>query len=92
MRASRPVAGLVVTALVAALVVAAIVAAGAGVNIAGESASRHYRRDDLAYVRIDDIEPATIVLCTRMDARNPMVTTFRETAQSLSPLHPHALP
>lgn len=63
-----------------------LVAAGAGVNIAGESASRHYRRDDLAYVRIDDIEPATIVLCTRMDARNPMVTTFRETAQSLSPL------
>ncbi|SBS71176.1 LysR family transcriptional regulator [uncultured Microbacterium sp.] len=64
-----------------------LVAAGAGVNIAGESASRHYRRDDLAYVRIDDIEPATIVLCTRMDARNPMVTTFRETAQTLSPLH-----
>lgn len=68
-----------------------LVAAGAGVNIAGASASRHYRRDDLAYVRIDDIEPATIVLCTRVDARNPMVTTFRETAQTLSPLrHPSA--
>lgn len=64
-----------------------LVAAGAGVNIAGASASRHYRRDDLAYVPIDDIEPATIVLCTRVDARNPMVKTFRETAASLSTLH-----
>jgi len=61
-----------------------LVAAGAGVNIAGESASSHYRRDELAYVRIDDIEPATIVLCSLSDARNPMVTTFRETARSLS--------
>lgn len=63
-----------------------LVAAGAGVNIAGASASRHYRRDDLAYVRIDDIEEATVVLCTLADARNPMITTFRETARSLSPL------
>src|SRR5690606_16534465 len=65
-----------------------LVAAGAGVNIAGASASRHYRRDDLAYVRIDDIEPATIVLCTRVDARNPMVTTSREPAQPLPPRRP----
>nr|WP_274636125.1 LysR family transcriptional regulator [Microbacterium bovistercoris] len=63
-----------------------LVAAGAGVNIAGESASHHYRRDELAYVPITDIEPATIVLCSVSDARNPMVATFRETAQSLSPL------
>ncbi|WP_345801354.1 LysR family transcriptional regulator [Microbacterium sp. AZCO] len=63
-----------------------LVAAGAGVNIAGESASRHYRRDELAYVRIDDIEPATIMLCSISDTRNPMVQVFRETALELSPL------
>jgi len=63
-----------------------LVAAGAGVNIAGESASHHYRREELAFIPIVDIEPAMIVLCSLMDARNPMVKAFRETAQSLSPL------
>ncbi|WP_404429482.1 LysR family transcriptional regulator [Microbacterium lacus] len=63
-----------------------LVAAGAGVNIAGQSASQHYRRDELAYVPITDIEPATIVLCSLSDSQNPMVTRFRETAQNLSPL------
>jgi len=63
-----------------------LVAAGAGVNIAGQSASKHYRRDELAFIPIPDIEPATIVLCSLSDSRNPMVDTFRETAQALSPL------
>ena len=63
-----------------------LVAAGAGVNIAGQSASKHYRRDELAFIPITDIEPATIVLCSLSDSPNPMVGTFRETAQSLSPL------
>lgn len=63
-----------------------LVAAGAGVNIAGQSASRQYRRDELAFVPISDIEPATIVLCSLSDSPNPMVRTFRETAQELSPL------
>lgn len=63
-----------------------LVAAGAGVNIAGASASQHYRRDELSFIPISDIEPATIVLCSLSDARNPMVKSFRETAQRLSPL------
>ncbi len=63
-----------------------LVAAGAGVNIAGQSASQHYRRDELAFIPIHDIEPATIVLCSLSDSPNPMVNAFRETAQSLSPL------
>ncbi|SIT83639.1 LysR family transcriptional regulator [Microbacterium sp. RU33B] len=63
-----------------------LVAAGAGVNIAGQSASRQYRRDELAFIPVSDIEPATIVLCSLSDSPNPMVKTFRETAQSLSPL------
>jgi len=63
-----------------------LVAAGAGVNIAGQSASRQYRRDELAFVPVTDIEPATILLCSLSDSPNPMVKTFRETAQKLSPL------
>ena len=63
-----------------------LVAAGAGVNIAGQSASRQYRRDELVFVPLSDIEPATIVLCSLTDSTNPMVHTFRETAQALSPL------
>lgn len=63
-----------------------LVAAGAGVNIAGKSASQHYRRAELAFIPITDIEPATIVLCSLSDSTNPMVDTFRETALTLSPL------
>ena len=63
-----------------------LVAAGAGVNIAGQSAGQHYRSDELAFLPISDIEPATIVLCSLSDSPNPMVASFRETAQSLSPL------
>ena len=40
----------------------------------------------LAFIPIHDIEPATIVLCSLTDSLNPMVDTFRETAQALSPL------
>jgi len=66
-----------------------LVAAGAGVNIAGASVSNHYRREELAYVPIRDIEPAMIVLCSLVDARNPMIAAFRETATSLSAvIHP----
>ena len=63
-----------------------LVAAGAGVNIAGQSASKRYQRDELAFVPIDDIEQATIVLCSLTDSRNPMVAAFREQAKALSPL------
>ena len=63
-----------------------LVAAGAGVNIAGQSASQHYRRDELAFIPITDIEPATIVLCSLSDSTNPMVDAFRQTALELSPL------
>ena len=40
-------------------------AAGVGVNIAAASAATHYRRPELAFIPIDDIEPATVLLCTR---------------------------
>lgn len=64
-----------------------LVAAGAGVNIAGKSAAHHYKREELAFVPITDIEPTKIVLCSLTDSHNPMVRAFRETAQSLSPVY-----
>lgn len=58
-----------------------LVSAGMGVNIAAASAAAHYPRADLAFVPIDDIEPATILLCTRRH-REPVVTAFEEIAQA----------
>jgi DNA-binding transcriptional LysR family regulator len=53
-----------------------LVAAGVGVNIASIGASQQYRRDGIAFVRITDIEPATIVLCTLKRPQNPEVQGF----------------
>ncbi|WP_062297800.1 LysR family transcriptional regulator [Demequina maris] len=58
-----------------------LVSAGMGVNIAAASAAAHYPRADLAFVPIDDIEPATILLCTRR-RREPTVAAFAEIAQA----------
>ena len=53
----------------------ALCAAGMGVNIAAASAATHYRRPELAFIPITDIEPATILLCTRR-RREPVVAAF----------------
>ncbi|WP_062312323.1 LysR family transcriptional regulator [Demequina rhizosphaerae] len=58
-----------------------LVSAGMGVNIAAASAAAHYPRADLAFVPIHDIEPATILLCTRR-RREPTVAAFTEIAQA----------
>ncbi|WP_194762683.1 LysR family transcriptional regulator [Microbacterium sp. UFMG61] len=63
-----------------------LVAAGAGVNIAGESASHHYRREELSFVRIHDIPSARVHLLSLKDSRDPAVETFRAVARELSPL------
>lgn len=63
-----------------------LVAAGAGVNIGGEGAVANYRREGITHAHIDDIAPATVVLCSRTDDANPMVAAFRRTARNLSPL------
>ncbi|MBF4460179.1 MULTISPECIES: LysR family transcriptional regulator [unclassified Pseudoclavibacter] len=55
-----------------------LVAAGAGVNIAGSSAARHYQRDDVVFVPIDDIEPVTVMMCTLRSTDNPLVPVFRD--------------
>ncbi|WP_296665828.1 LysR family transcriptional regulator [Demequina sp.] len=58
-----------------------LVSAGMGVNIAAASAAAHYPRADLAFVPIRDIEPATVLLCTRR-RREPVVAAFAEIAQT----------
>ncbi|WP_062385538.1 LysR family transcriptional regulator [Demequina iriomotensis] len=58
-----------------------LVSAGMGVNIAAASAAAHYPRADLAFVPIGDIEPATILLCTRR-RREPVVAAFEVIAQA----------
>jgi len=63
-----------------------LVAAGAGVNIAGESAAHRYRREELAFVRIDDIPPARIHLLSSKDVHSPIIESFRAVARELSPL------
>lgn len=57
-------------------------AAGVGVNIAAASAATHYRRDDLSFVPIVDIEPATILLCTRRHSTGAAARRFESIATS----------
>jgi len=56
-------------------------AAGAGVNIAAASAARHYRREGLSFVPIEDIPEATILLCTRA-RQSPTVERFVDIAHA----------
>ena len=63
------------------------VAAGVGVNIASASAASHYRREQLRFIPIDDIEPVTIVLCSLAQSPNPAVGTFEAVAARLALSH-----
>lgn len=62
-----------------------LVAAGVGVNIASASAASHYRREELAFIPISDIEPATILLCSLERPSNPAVRIFEAIAAELAP-------
>lgn len=62
-----------------------LVAAGVGVNIASASAAKHYRREELAFIPINDIEPATILLCSLENPTNPAVRAFEAIATELAP-------
>ncbi|PPG42141.1 LysR family transcriptional regulator [Pseudoclavibacter sp. RFBA6] len=55
-----------------------LVAAGVGVNIAGSAAAKHYQRDDVVFVPIDDVDPVTVMMCTLLATENPLVPVFRE--------------
>ena len=62
-----------------------LVAAGVGVNIASASAASHYGREGLSFVRIRDIEPSTILLCSLKRPSTPAVTAFTTIAKELAP-------
>ncbi len=61
-----------------------LVAAGVGVNIASIGASQQYRREGIAFVRITDIEPATILLCSLKRPQNPEVAGFMALGMELA--------
>lgn len=61
-----------------------LVAAGAGVNIASEAATLHYRRPGIAYTRIRDIDPSVILLCSLRASTNPTVAAFTTIAKELA--------
>ena len=60
-------------------------AAGVGVNIASASAASHYRREELAFIPITDIEPSTIMICSLLRPANPAVRMFEAIASELAP-------
>ena len=59
-------------------------AAGVGVNIAAASVEGHYRRDQVAFVPIRDIPPASIVLCVLDSRDDPEVLEFERIAVELA--------
>jgi DNA-binding transcriptional LysR family regulator len=61
-----------------------LTAAGVGVNIAGASAASHYRREELAFIPIDDIEPVSILLCSLVRPNNPSVHQFEMIADDVA--------
>lgn len=60
-------------------------AAGVGVNIASASAASHYRREELAFIPISDILPATIMICSLLRPANSAVRVFESIAAELAP-------
>jgi DNA-binding transcriptional LysR family regulator len=60
------------------------VAAGRGIAITSEIVAATYRRPDIAFVPIEDIEPARILLCTRTDDNSPWTTLMREIIRALN--------
>ncbi|WP_143338259.1 LysR family transcriptional regulator [Demequina sp. NBRC 110054] len=58
-----------------------LVEAGMGVNIAAASAAAHFPRASLAFVPVRDIEPATVLLCTRTQ-RSDIAERFAQIAQT----------
>jgi DNA-binding transcriptional LysR family regulator len=59
-------------------------AAGVGVNIAAASVEGHYRRDQVAFVPIRDIPPASIVLLVLEGRDEPEVLAFERIALELT--------
>ena len=65
-----------------------VVADGRAVAIVPAYDRRYTIRDDLAAITVDDIEPCQVVVASRADDHNPLVTHFRESSRRfLEPRH-----
>ena len=65
-----------------------VVADGRAVAIVPAYDRRYTLRDDLAAITVGDIEPCQVVVASRADDRNPLVTHFRESSRRfLEPRH-----
>jgi DNA-binding transcriptional LysR family regulator len=60
------------------------VAAGAGYCLGPRSVTEFYRRPDLAWVPISDVEPLRIALGWRADETSPLVSAFAEIVRELA--------
>ena len=61
-----------------------LVAAGRGVCLVPSAVARHYPRDDIAYVPVQDVEPAVVSLAWRDGAAVPVLAAFIETVRELA--------
>ncbi|NYI87206.1 DNA-binding transcriptional LysR family regulator [Amycolatopsis endophytica] len=60
-----------------------LVAEGRAVAVLPAHDRRSTLRDDLAVIPVEDVEPARVVVVSRADDHNPLVTGFRESAEAL---------
>lgn len=60
-----------------------LVAAGRGVCLVPSAVVRHYPRDDIAYVPVDDADPAVVSLARRVGVLTPPVAAFIETVRTV---------
>jgi DNA-binding transcriptional LysR family regulator len=62
----------------------ALVAAGRGVCLLPEAVARQYPREDVAYVRVSDAEPAVVSLAWAPGSADPEVALLLETARRVA--------
>jgi DNA-binding transcriptional LysR family regulator len=61
-----------------------LVAAGRGVCLVPSAVARHYPRDDVAYVLVEDAEPAVVSLAWRPGSPSVAVAAFIDTARHVA--------
>lgn len=65
----------------------AALAGGQGVSLCPRSIAGYYRRDDVAYVRVEDVRPCTVGLAWRAGDGGPMVDNFVASATAYLTRH-----
>jgi DNA-binding transcriptional LysR family regulator len=68
----------------AVLEILTLVAAGVGVCLVPATVVKHYPRDDVVYVSVEDAEPAVVSLAWRRGSLNPPVTAFLDEVRAVA--------